>query len=165
MAKRTAVAQLVSFYTQIWVRTECLTSRTRIGASCRLALRGYLITGSDPQRPAGLAGELGVTPTSVAVFRTHLPILHGAKGKISSHQEIEPGIHISQCVITHKSNTVKLLQDVTNLSGGVPPVRTTCFIVSRLLTTTFALFQNKRGILPCEVYAASKPWRPPLLMA
>lgn len=124
----------------MWNRVGFLTSRTRVRARCRIALRGYLITGSDPQRPAGLAGELRVTPARVALFRTNVPILQGPQDQVFPHQEIESSIHVSQSVIAHKSNTVKLLQDVTNLSGSVPPVRTTCFIVSRTLTIAFVLF-------------------------
>lgn len=121
----------------MWDRVRFLTSQTRVRTRCRIALRGYLITGSNPQRPAGFAGELGVTTARVALLRTNLPILQGPQGQVFPHQETEPGIHVSQSVIAHKSNTVKLLQDVTNLSGSVPPVRTTCFIVSRTLTIAF----------------------------
>lgn len=106
-----------------------LTGRTDIGTAGQgcVILGRHLVTSSDPLGPAGLAGELRVTTTSLALFRAHVPFLQSTRCQVLSQEKVESGIHTGHGVITHEGNTVELLQHLTDLRRGVPSVGTACY--------------------------------------
>jgi len=106
-----------------------LTGRADIGTAGQgcIILGRYLIAGGDSQGPAGLAGELRVTTTSLAMFGTQIPFLQSTKCQVFSQKEVESGIHIGQGIVSHEGNTIELLQYLTDLRCGVPPVGTACY--------------------------------------
>jgi len=106
-----------------------LTGRANIGtAGQRCAILGrHLVTGGDSQGPAGLAGELRITMTSLAMFRAQVPFLQSTKCQVFSQKEVESGIHTGQGIVAHKCNAVELLQYLADLRGAVPPVGTACY--------------------------------------
>ena len=77
-------------------------------------------------RHAGGVGELGVAAAVLDLLGVHLPVFQRAGCQVSSEEDVETGVNIGQGLFTSEDDTIKFLENLTDLSSRIPTIGAIC---------------------------------------